>query len=83
MSTRVAAGLEALRKAVDGDGLSLRETEVLRLIALGFTSAEIAEQLHLSSRTVETHRAHILHKLGLTTRARAVRHALGSQLIGA
>ena len=83
VSTRVAAGLEALRNAVDGNGLSPRETEVLRLIALGFTSAEIAEQLHLSRRTVETHRAHIFRKLGLTTRAQLVRYALGSQLIGA
>lgn len=83
VSTRVAAGLEALRKAVDGEGLSPRETEVLRLIALGFTSAEIADQLHLSRRTVETHRAHILRKLGFTTRAQLVRYALGSQLIGA
>jgi two-component system response regulator NreC len=82
VSTRVAAGLEALRKAVDGDGLSPRETEVLRLIALGYTSTEIADQLHLSRRTVETHRAHIHHKLGLKTRAELVRHALRSQLIG-
>lgn len=82
VSPRVAAGLEALRKAVDGDGLSPRETEVLRLIALGHTSAEIAGKLHLSRRTVETHRAHIYRKLGLTTRAQLVRYALGSHLLG-
>lgn len=82
VSSRVAAGLEALRKAVDGDGLSPRETEILRLIALGYTSAEVAAQLHLSSRTIETHRAHIHRKLGLTTRAELVRYALRSQLIG-
>jgi two-component system response regulator NreC len=82
VSSRVIAGLEGLRKAVDGDGLSPRESEILRLIALGFTSAEIAGQLHLSRRTVETHRAHIHRKLGVTTRAELVRYALRSRLIG-
>lgn len=83
VSARVAAGLDALRRAVDGDGLSPRETEVLRLIALGHTSAEIAAKLHLSRRTVETHRARIHRKLGLTTRAELVRFALRRRLIGA
>lgn len=83
VSSRVAAGLEAMRKAMDGDGLSPRETEILRLIALGYTSAEIAEQLHLSRRTVETHRAHVHRKLGLTSRSQLVRYALRSHLIGA
>jgi len=83
VSARVAAGLDALRRAVGGDGLSPRETEVLRLIALGYTSVEIAAKLHLSRRTVETHRARIHRKLGLTTRAELVRFALGRRLIGA
>jgi two-component system, NarL family, response regulator NreC len=83
VSSRVAAGLGALRKGVDGGGLSPRETEILRLIALGFTSSEIADQLHLSRRTVETHRAHIHSKLGLRTRAELVRYALRGHLIGA
>jgi two-component system, NarL family, response regulator NreC len=82
VSPRVAAGLDALRRAVGGDGLSPRETEVLRLIALGHTSAEIAAKLHLSRRTVETHRARIHRKLGLTTRAELVQFALGRHLIG-
>jgi two-component system, NarL family, response regulator NreC len=82
VSTRVATELKALRKALEGDGLSPRETEVLRLIALGFTSAEIAGQLHLSRRTVETDRAHIHRKLGLRTRAELVRYALRHQLMG-
>jgi two-component system response regulator NreC len=60
VSPQVAAGLEALRRMVNGDGLSPRETEVLRLIALGYTSAEIARKLHLLRRTIETHRATIL-----------------------
>lgn len=82
ISARVAAGLEALREAVSGDGLSPRETEILRLIALGYTSAEIARQLSLSRRTVETHRARIHTKLGLATRAQLVSYALGRHLIG-
>ncbi len=82
VSSRVAAGLESLRN-LKGDVLSPRETEILRLIALGHTSAEIARKLHLSRRTVETHRARIHHKLGLKTRAELVRYALGRHLIGA
>jgi two-component system response regulator NreC len=82
ISPRLAAALAALRKGVGGDGLSPREVEVLRLIALGHTSAEIAHQLSLSRRTVETHRARIHHKLGLGTRAQLVRYALGRHLIG-
>jgi two-component system, NarL family, response regulator NreC len=58
------------------DGLSEREREVLRLIALGHTNAEIAEQLFLSIRTVESHRAHIQQKLRLSGRAELVRYAL-------
>jgi two-component system, NarL family, response regulator NreC len=58
------------------DDLSQREVEVLRLIALGHTNAEIAEQLYLSIRTVETHRAHIQQKLRLSTRAELVGYAL-------
>jgi two-component system response regulator NreC len=82
VSPRIAMGLDALRKAVDGDGLSPRETEVLRLIALGYTSAEIAGKLHLSRRTVETHRARIYGKLGLVNRAGLVQFALRRHLIG-
>jgi two-component system response regulator NreC len=57
-------------------GLSVREAEVLRLIALGYTNAEIARQLFLSVRTIETHRAHIHQKLRLSTRADLVRYAI-------
>jgi two-component system, NarL family, response regulator NreC len=82
VSPHVAAGLEALRRTVTGDGLSRRETEVLRSIALGYTSAEIAAKLHLSRRTIETHRAHIHRKLGLATRAELVHFALRRNLVG-
>jgi two-component system response regulator NreC len=58
------------------DDLSPREVEVLRMIALGHTNAEIAEQLYLSIRTVESHRAHIQQKLLLSSRADLVRYAL-------
>jgi two-component system response regulator NreC len=63
------------------DDLSEREVDVLRLIALGHTNAEIAEQLYLSVRTVETHRAHIQQKLRLTSRAELVGYALERGLI--
>ena len=63
--------------------LSLRERQVLRLLALGHTNAEVADQLHLSRRTVETHRANIQHKLSLSTRAQLTRHALDRGLLTA
>jgi two-component system response regulator NreC len=61
--------------------LSERELEVLRLIALGHTNNEIAEQLCLSVRTIESHRAHIQQKLGVSTRSELVRYALEHDLI--
>ena len=66
--------------ASPGD-LTDREVDVLRLIALGHTNAEIGAQLFLSVRTVETHRAHIQHKLGRTSRAELVRYALEHGLV--
>jgi two-component system, NarL family, response regulator NreC len=82
VSPHVADGLDALRRASRGEGLSTRETEILRLVALGYTSAEIAARLHLSRRTVETHRARVYSKLGLTRRAELVQFALRRHLIG-
>jgi two-component system response regulator NreC len=64
------------------DDLSTREVEVLRLIALGHTNAEIAGQLFLSVRTVESHRSHIQQKLGVTNRAALVRYAIDRGLVG-
>ena len=63
------------------DGLSAREVEVLRMIALGHTNAEIADQLYLSTRTVESHRARIQQKLRLTSRAAVVRYALDNGVL--
>jgi two-component system response regulator NreC len=65
------------------DDLTEREVEVLRLIALGHTNAEIAQELFLSVRTVESHRAHIQQKLGRSTRAELVRYALDHGFVGA
>jgi len=65
----------------DGSELSDRERDVLRLIALGHTNAEVAEQLYISIRTVESHRAHIQQKLRLSSRAELVRYALEHGLV--
>lgn len=69
------------RPAGPPGGLSSREAEVLSLIALGHTNAEIAGQLYLSVRTVETHRAHIQQKLSASSRADLVRFALDNGLV--
>ena len=55
--------------------------EVLRLLALGHTNQEIAKQLFISVRTAETHRAHIMQKLSLSSRAELVRYALSEGLL--
>jgi two-component system response regulator NreC len=77
-------GQLAARLAVDGVGdalqdarpLSEREQEVLQLLALGHTNKEIAGRLAISVRTAETHRANVMQKLSLNTRAELVRHAI-------
>jgi two-component system response regulator NreC len=83
VSASVASGLEATRRSFAEDRLTAREIEVLRLIALGHTSAEVARTLALSPRTVETHRARIHKKLGLATRAELVSYALRRRLLRA
>ena len=80
LSPAVAAGL-ANDKSQGGGALSPRETEVLRLMALGHTNREIAEHLTLSVRTVETHRSHIQQKLGLTSRPELTQYALENHLL--
>ena len=74
------ADVEAVAKA-EADPLSDREREVLRLLALGHTNQEIAKMLFISVRTAETHRAHIMQKLRLQTRAELVRYALAEGLL--
>ena len=80
VTPRLGAALAAPAPGPPGD-LTERELEVLRMIALGHTNSEIAERLFLSVRTVETHRAHIQHKLDRTTRAELVRFALDTGLL--
>jgi two-component system response regulator NreC len=69
-------------KADEAGGLSEREQGILKLIALGHTNAEIADQLFLSIRTVESHRANIQAKLDLNSRAELVRYTLDRGIIG-
>jgi two-component system, NarL family, response regulator NreC len=84
LAPAVAAGLKDRDGASKEDPvLSPRETEVLKLMALGHTNREIGEQLTLSVRTVETHRAHIQQKLGLSSRPELTRYALTHGLIDA
>jgi two-component system, NarL family, response regulator NreC len=81
LNPRLGARIASAPPPGPPDDLSQREAEVLRLIALGHTNAEIAEQLFLSVRTVETHRSHIQQKLGLSTRAELVGYALERGLV--
>jgi len=76
---RVEAGEERERY----DGLTAREKEILTLIAGGLSNQQIAEKLYISIKTVQTHRAHILEKLGLHDRTELVRYAIRKGLIEA
>jgi RNA polymerase sigma factor (sigma-70 family) len=78
-SVRAAASRDTLSE--DLDLLSARELEVLRLIARGHTHKEVAEQLHVSVKTIETYRARIATKLGLKTRAELVKYAMEAGLL--
>ncbi len=90
---RVASGSRYVDPELGGDlvvsdaaaltePISERERDVLFLLALGYTNQEIAGMLFISVRTVETHRAHIMQKLNLETRAELVLYALANGLIG-
>jgi two-component system, NarL family, response regulator NreC len=81
LGARLVAAESEARKRAEADPLSDREREVLRLLALGHTNQEIAKMLYISVRTAETHRAHIMQKLNLRSRADLVRHALASGLL--
>ncbi len=81
LGARMVAAEAQARAAAAADPLSDREREVLRLLALGHTNQEIAQKLYISVRTAETHRAHIMQKLGLSTRAELVRHAIAHGLL--
>jgi len=81
LGARLVAAEADERARAEADPLSDREREVLRLLALGHTNQEIAKMLYISVRTAETHRAHIMQKLRLTTRAELVRYALSHGLL--
>lgn len=81
LGARMVTAEAAARAAAEADPLSDREREILRLLALGHTNQEIAKLLFISVRTAETHRAHIMQKLRLSTRAELVRHALAHGLL--
>jgi two-component system, NarL family, response regulator NreC len=81
LGARLVAAEAEERKRAEADPLSEREREVLRLLALGHTNQEIAKMLYISVRTAETHRAHIMQKLRLSSRAELVRYALENGLI--
>jgi two-component system, NarL family, response regulator NreC len=81
LGARMVAAEAQERAAAEADPLSEREREVLRLLALGNTNQEIAQALYISVRTAESHRAHIMQKLRLATRAELVRYALSHGLL--
>lgn len=81
LGARMVAADARAKAAAAADPLSDREREVLTLLALGHTNQEIAKQLYISVRTAETHRAHIMRKLGLETRAALVRYAIAHGLL--
>jgi len=83
LGARMAAADAAAEARAAADPLSDREREVLRLLALGHTNQEIAKTLFISVRTAETHRAHIMQKLRLSTRAELVRYAIAEGLLEA
>jgi DNA-binding NarL/FixJ family response regulator len=81
LGARLATAEAEANARAEADPLSEREREVLRLLALGHTNQEIAKMLFISVRTAETHRAHIMQKLRLATRADLVRYALSQGLL--
>jgi len=81
LGARMVAADAAERKRAEQDPLSERERDVLRLLALGHTNQEISDKLYISVRTAETHRAHIMQKLRISTRAELVRYALEHGLL--
>jgi two-component system response regulator NreC len=81
LGARLVTAESEERRRAEEDPLSERESDVLRLLALGHTNQEIAKQLFISVRTAETHRSHIMQKLRLSSRAELVRYALERGLL--
>src|SRR5438067_1739506 len=78
---RSAADTTAKSSSTQPDGLTAREVEVLRLVAQGLTDAQVAEQLVISPRTVNTHLTAIYGKIGVSSRSTATRYAIEHHLI--
>jgi DNA-binding NarL/FixJ family response regulator len=83
LGARLVEAEAAAERRAQADPLSEREREILRLLALGHTNQEIARQLYISVRTAETHRAHIMRKLNVSSRADLVRYAMANGLLDA
>ena len=81
LGARLVAAEAEEKAREEADPLSDREREVMRLLALGHTNQEIAKMLYISVRTAETHRAHIMQKLRLGSRAELVRYAIDQGLL--
>ena len=81
LGARLAEAEPLTKTSAQNKTLSERERNVLRLLALGHTNKEIAKLLFISVRTAETHRARIMEKLGLRTRAELVRYALAAGML--
>lgn len=81
LAEKLALDLDVHAERLDHEKLSPREFEVLRMMALGKTVTQIAEDLRLSVPTVSTHRAHILEKMNMTTTAELIRYALLHRLV--
>lgn len=81
LGARLAFAQVEEQRLIESDPLSEREREVLALLARGHTNQEVAKKLFISVRTAETHRAHIMRKLGLETRAELVAYALDRGLL--
>jgi two-component system response regulator NreC len=81
VSPRIMERLQIMQDSFTQDKLTPREIEVLRLIALGHTSVQIAEKLHLSPRTIETHRTRIHRKLEVNNRSELVHYAIARGLL--
>jgi len=80
ISPKVTLAIATAESSGASSLLSEREQQIIQAVAFGHTNSEIGEQLHLSVRTVESHRARILRKLDLSTRADLVNYAITSGL---
>jgi two-component system response regulator NreC len=82
LAPRLERHAASVRRSASGDGpLTARERETLQLLAEGYSQAQIATRLHISPKTVETHRRHIGAKLGIRDLAGLVKYAVRKRLV--